>query len=1070
MEAILQPDYNIDIKSLDQVVDTFYNGSGIEQQKAQAILTTFQESPDSWMKVDKILQFSKNTQTRFIALSILDRLIKTRWKSLPRSQQIGIRDFIVGMSISLCGDQELNTTNGKQLIQKSDITLVEILKQEWPEKWPDFIPELINSSSLSMNVCENNLTILKLLFEEIFDFSEDQMTQAKVLRMKKSMSEVFAQIYKHIIDILNLDQSSISLQKAALQCLLDYLEWVPPNYIFESNVLDMLSTNYLNKPESRNIALKCLTETTSIPIPDKNSLIIAQIIDSFGSVLKNLTTITPSATSALKLTYATSNFINQQFFQDLALYLTKFLSSYRTKLEIENAELRTMLLTSHSYLIQLSRIDEPEIFKICLDYWHNLVAELFTEVQQYPIADVLPSLEISFELRGSGAMNSQLLKQLPLKKNIYEQICSQLRKIIITEKMSRPEEIVVVKDVDSSEVIRQFVNNTDMLDLYQSEKEVLVCLTYLNFEDTESIVSQELDRQIELLLDYTTDKKENQNGWAWDSMNCLCWSIGSISCTMSEENENFFIKTILEKLTTINDSMIANPNDRAIFDSNVMYIVGQYPRFLKNHWAFLINIMDKLFQCMHDENEGIQDMACDTFMKIVDRCKYQFVINKQEVPEHSGPLIEEIINNIEKITSDLKPSQLCIFYEACGLAVREERNYNLRGELLKRLMRLPNLGWSSIINETFSINAEHKLKALLRILDIYISVSKAVGPTFTIQLELTYLELFELYKLTSDRISEQITLHGITILDSSNVRELRSIKKKTLVLIKIFVTGLHPNEFDKYTNSLINLFLNTVLKDFSLSPPQSKEPELLSCLNEIVIKCGQRYNQYTTLILENVFISTLDMIKTDFNDFPEHRILFYKLLRTINLKNFSVLLGVKISNFFQQFFDSICWTFKHHNREIEEIGLQIAIELVKNIDNVNDTPFGIAFYQTFYLPLVSETLSALTEPDHKPVFSRQALLLRNLLALTYDNRISAALDQGDTLKGYSNTVYLNDYITNLLTKVFSTVTVVQVQSFITALMKNYNNVAVFSNTVHDFLIQVKEVGGDPSDYLFDEGK
>lgn len=50
-----------------------------------------------------------------------------------------------------------------------------------------------------------------------------------------------------------------------------------------------------------------------------------------------------------------------------------------------------------------------------------------------------------------------------------------------------------------------------------------------------------------------------------------------------------------------------------------MYIVGQYPRFLKAHWKFLKTVVNKLFEFAHETHEGVQDMACDTFIKIAQK-------------------------------------------------------------------------------------------------------------------------------------------------------------------------------------------------------------------------------------------------------------------------------------------------------------------------------------------------------------------------------------------------------------------------------------------------------------------
>lgn len=55
------------------------------------------------------------------------------------------------------------------------------------------------------------------------------------------------------------------------------------------------------------------------------------------------------------------------------------------------------------------------------------------------------------------------------------------------------------------------------------------------------------------------------------------------------------------------------------------YVVGQYPRFLRNHWKFLKTVVNKLFEFMHETHPGVQDMACETFLKICHKCRRKFV-------------------------------------------------------------------------------------------------------------------------------------------------------------------------------------------------------------------------------------------------------------------------------------------------------------------------------------------------------------------------------------------------------------------------------------------------------------
>jgi exportin-1 len=112
-----------------------------------------------------------------------------------------------------------------------------------------------------------------------------------------------------------------------------------------------------------------------------------------------------------------------------------------------------------------------------------------------------------------------------------------------------------------------------------------------------------------------------QSEWSWANLNTLCWAIGSISGAMNEEMEKRFLVTVIKELLGLCEFKRGKDN-KAVVASNIMYIVGQYPRFLKAHWKFLKTVVNKNFEFMHETHEGVQDMACDTFLKIAQKCAY----------------------------------------------------------------------------------------------------------------------------------------------------------------------------------------------------------------------------------------------------------------------------------------------------------------------------------------------------------------------------------------------------------------------------------------------------------------
>ena len=72
---------------------------------------------------------------------------------------------------------------------------------------------------------------------------------------------------------------------------------------------------------------------------------------------------------------------------------------------------------------------------------------------------------------------------------------------------------------------------------------------------------------------------------------------------VDEETEKRFLVTVIKDLLGLCEIKRGKDN-KAVVASDIMYIVGQYPRFLKAHWKFLKTVVNKLFEFMHETHEG----------------------------------------------------------------------------------------------------------------------------------------------------------------------------------------------------------------------------------------------------------------------------------------------------------------------------------------------------------------------------------------------------------------------------------------------------------------------------------
>ena len=62
-------------------------------------------------------------------------------------------------------------------------------------------------------------------------------------------------------------------------------------------------------------------------------------------------------------------------------------------------------------------------------------------------------------------------------------------------------------------------------------------------------------------------------------------------------------------------------------------------------------------------------MACETFLKIVSKCKKKFVL--LQVGE-SEPFISELLTGLTATIQDLEQHQIHMFYEAVGIMISAE--------------------------------------------------------------------------------------------------------------------------------------------------------------------------------------------------------------------------------------------------------------------------------------------------------------------------------------------------------------------------------------------------------------
>ncbi|GFZ15975.1 exportin 1A [Actinidia rufa] len=1033
----------IDVGLLDATVSAFYGtGSKEERTAADHILRELQNNPEMWLQVVHILSSTQNLNTKFFALQVLEGVIKYRWNALPVEQRDGMKNYISEVIVKLSSD-EISFRRERLYVNKLNIILlVQILKHEWPSRWRSFIPDLVAAAKTSETICENCMAILKLLSEEVFDFSRGEMTQQKIKELKQSLNSEFQLIHELCLYVLSAASQRTELIRATLATLHAFLSWIPLGYIFESPLLETL-LNFFPVPSYRNLTLQCLTEVATLNFGDFYNM---QYVTLYNIFMVKLQSILPPNTN-IPDAYANGSSEEQAFIQNLALFFTSFFKaslflyckSFFLKIALifgvleSSPENISALVLGLEYLINISYVDDTEVFKVCLDYWQSLVLELFEAHHNLDNPAGLANM-MGLQMPFAGMIDG-LGPQLMQRRQLYVDPLSKLRLLMIC-RMAKPEEAM---------------------------RETLIYLSHLDHEDTEKQMLKKLSKQL------------SGEDWTWNNLNTLCWAIGSISGSMMEEQENRFLVMVIRDLLNLCE-ITKGKDNKAVIASNIMYVVGQYPRFLRAHWKFLKTVVNKLFEFMHETHPGVQ------------------------VGE-SEPFVSELLTSLPTTIADLEPHQIHSFYESVGNMIQAESDSQKRDEYLQRLMELPNQAslhrskWAEIIGQARQsvdfLKDQNVIRTVLNILqgclwlpmlcNCFVTTRDKykcckftwnifLGTNFTnlfghakrvqVFLHLIMLRFFGTCntrnRMYSELISTNIAEGGPFASKTSYVKLLRSVKRETLKLIETFLDK--AEEQPQIGKQFVPPMMDPVLGDYARNLPDARESEVLSLFATIINKYKGSMIEDVPHIFEAVFQCTLEMITKNFEDYPEHRLKFFSLLRAIATHCFPALICLS-SQQLKLVMDSIIWAFRHTERNIAETGLNLLLEMLKNFQA---SEFCNRFYQTYFVTIEQEIFAVLTDSFHKPGFKLHVLAESGLLT-------EPLWDVTTVTYPYpNNAMFVREYTIKLLGTSFPNMTATEVTQFVNGLFESRNDLSTFKNHIRDFLVQSKEFSAQDNKDLYAE--
>uniref|UniRef100_A0AAR2L3B8 Exportin-5 n=1 Tax=Pygocentrus nattereri TaxID=42514 RepID=A0AAR2L3B8_PYGNA len=211
------------------------------------------------------LQLADKSQTavvRHFGLQILEHVIKFQWNNMPQQDKVHLKN---------CTMELLTNGTFPILEEQSHIKdalsriVVEMIKREWPQHWPDMLKEMETLTSFGETQTELVMLILLRLAEDVITFQTLPTQRRRDIQqtLTQNMDSIFtfllSILQQHVDEYRRLAKAHCRVGIATLNTLAGYIDWVALVHITNDNchLLEILCL-LLSETELQLEAAECL--------------------------------------------------------------------------------------------------------------------------------------------------------------------------------------------------------------------------------------------------------------------------------------------------------------------------------------------------------------------------------------------------------------------------------------------------------------------------------------------------------------------------------------------------------------------------------------------------------------------------------------------------------------------------------------------------------------------------------------------------------------------------------------------------------------------------------------------
>lgn len=268
-----------------------------------------------------------------------------------------------------------------------------------------------------------------------------------------------------------------------------------------------------------------------------------------------------------------------------------------------------------------------------------------------------------------------------------------------------------------------------------------------------------------------------------------------------------------------------------------------------------------------------------------------------------------------------------MFYEALGNMIHRDQDMKKKTQLIQQMMQPSYNDWCHWFDQANN-NPEILLNSgTIKALDFIIKLNERVAiATKTAYWSFgnyIYENLLKAYIYYSNIVNDSYNSGQIYY---PSIKSFKSVKRS---ILKLLATVINNCESPEIIMNDILPALSNVIEQYRSAHVENRDPDVLLVFSAILEKIKNAQYDYINSIWEYLCLFTLDMIKTDFQSYPEHRMNFFTLVKSLISNAFDALFQIQDANFNKNVINAIIWAIRHDQPLMYETGLETLLILIK---------------------------------------------------------------------------------------------------------------------------------------------